>query len=294
MSVKKAVIPCAGLGTRFLPASKVYAKELLPIVDVPALIYILDEAEKSGIEDLLIIISPQKQQIKRLFMPNKPLNTSLLRRGRTDEFRLANRQWSMNISFAVQRRMNGNGNALLLAREFVGDDAFAVLFGDDVMFTEGNAKPVTAQLIDAYDLTGASILGCQRASEAVARRCSVMIEGKQICDGVRRVEGVIEKPDGKLPGNLTSLGRFILTADIFDYIGRTEMRDGEVYLTDAINLMAVEGKEVCSCEFSARRYDIGDKEGYLEAVTEFALRDAKLGEAFKVYLSSLADRNFEP
>ncbi len=287
MSVKKAVIPCAGLGTRFLPLTKVYAKELLPIVDVPALYYILEELEASGIEETLIVISPQKRQLKRLFCANKALNRSLIARGKAEEYALANRRWNMRIRFIEQREMDGNGNALLLAREFVGDEAFAVAFGDDIMYGE---KPVTAQLIEAYETTGASVVGCQRMPEDVARKCAVMIEGERLCEGVAAVRGLIEKPEGELPSDLTSLGRFVLTPEVFEAIEHTSPRDGEVYLTDAIDLLARRGANVCSCEFSACRYDIGDKLGYLKAVTEFALRDKNLSEQYAEYLKSLTEK----
>lgn len=176
MQVRKAIIPCAGFGTRFLPVTKVLPKELLPIVDTPALCYIVDEAVKSGIEEIMIVISPQKESIKRLFEPNAALNEHLLSQSEKEAYALANEKVGAKISFCVQKTMNGNANAIKLCKDFVDGEPFAVLFGDDIMYVEDDKRPVTKQLIDAYYATGgASIVGCQRTSEEVARRCGVMI-----------------------------------------------------------------------------------------------------------------------
>ena len=286
MTVKKAIIPCAGLGTRFLPVTKVVPKELLPIVDTPALTYILEEAERSGIEEVLIVLSPRKQYIRKLFEADDTLNAQLKSKGDDEAYALANRKFGLNISFSTQRVMNGNGRAIALGRRFAKGEPVAVLFGDDVMFT-GEGMPVTAQLIKAYEQTGATIVGCQRSPEDVARKCGVMLEGAAVSDRITEVRGIVEKPEGELPGRLVSLGRFIVTPDIYDVVDRTSERQGEVYLTDAISELAKSGGKVCAYEFEARRYDIGDKEGYLEATVEFALRDDRYRDKFKAYLNTL-------
>lgn len=286
MKVRKAVIPCAGFGTRFLPVTKVLAKELLPIVDTPALCYIVDEAIKSGIEEIAIVISPQKEDIKRLFEPNLPLNERLKAIGDEYSYALANRNVDAKISFVVQEKMDGNANAIYLCKDFAGGEPFAVLFGDDVMYTEPNALPVTSQLISAFEKTQGAIVGCQRTSEDVARRCGVMIAREKIDDRITWIDGIVEKPVGELPSDLVSLGRFVLPSDIFDVIERTPKTNGEAYLTDAISLLAKE-KAAYACVFDARRYDIGNKEGYLEATIEYALRDEKLKENFKNYIKTI-------
>ncbi len=286
MTVRKAIIPCAGFGTRFLPITKVMPKELLPIADVPALSHIIKEAADSGIEEVLVIISPQKKQIKKLFKPNRSLNSLLLKRGDRESFALANEQYGVSVSFAVQRKMNGNGMAVRLGKRFAGGEPVAVMFGDDVVYT-GEDSPVTKQLINAYKATGgASIVGCQRTSEDIARRCGVMIASEKTCDKLTRISGIEEKPKGELPSNLVSLGRFILAPEIFDAIDRAKVTDGEVYLTDAICILAERG-DVYACEFEGRRYDVGNKEGYLEAVVEYSLRDGKLGDGFRKYLDNI-------
>ncbi len=285
MSVKKAIIPCAGYGTRFLPVTKVLPKELLPIVDTPALSYIVDEAVASGIEEIVIVISPQKEDIRRLFEPNVALNARLEEVGDKESYLLANKSINAKISFVTQETMNGNANAILLCKKFANGEPVAVLFGDDVMYS-GSATPVTKQLIDAYEKTGGTIVGCQQTPEDVARRCGVMIVDKPVSDKITKIKGIIEKPQGEIPSKLVSLGRFILSPDIFDAIEKTPETKGEVYLTEAINLLA-ETKGVYACEFEARRYDIGNKEGYLEATIEYALRDENLKKNFKKYIESI-------
>lgn len=286
MKVRKAVIPCAGFGTRFLPVTKVLAKELLPIVDTPALCYIVDEAINSGIEEIAIVISPQKEDIKRLFEPNLPLNERLKEIGDEYSYALANRNVNAKITFVVQEKMDGNANAIYLCKDFADGEPFAVLFGDDVMYTEQNVLPVTAQLISAFEKTQGAIVGCQRTDEDVARRCGVMIAKEKIDNRITRIDGIVEKPAGELPSDLVSLGRFVLPSDIFDVIERTPKTNGEAYLTDAISLLAKE-KSAYACIFDARRYDIGNKEGYLEATIEYALRDEKLKGNFKKYIQTI-------
>ena len=286
MQVKKAIIPCAGFGTRFLPVTKVLPKELLPIADTPALSYIVDEAVKSGIEEILIIISPQKMFVKKLFKPNKALNKLLVEKGDSESYSLANEACNVKIKFAVQKKMNGNGMAIYLGKRFAKGEPVAVLFGDDVMYT-GKGTPVTKQLIAAYEKTGgATIVGCQCTPEEVARRCGVMVVDKAVDDKLTDIKGIVEKPKAELPSKLVSLGRFILSPSIFDAIKRTDMKNGEVYLTDAINLLAKD-ERVCAYEFEARRYDVGNKEGYLEAIVEYALRNEKLKDDFAAYVESI-------
>lgn len=287
MQVKKAIIPCAGFGTRFLPATKVMPKELLPIVDTPALLYIVKEAVESGIDEIMIVISPQKESIKTLFESNERLNAHLSRIGDLHLLSLANEECKAKIHFVTQERMDGNANAIKLCKNFADNQPIAVLFGDDVMYTSKDERPVIGQLIDAYKQTGASIVGCQQTSEEVARRCGVMQTKTPLHNGVCDIQGIVEKPTGELPSSLVSLGRFVLAPSIFDAIAKTKpSQSGEVYLTDAISNLAKD-ERVCACVFSARRYDIGNKEGYLEATVDFALRDKELSEEFSEYLKTL-------
>ncbi len=285
--VRKAVIPVAGFGTRFLPATKAVAKELFPIVDKPALSFLIDEAIGSGIEEILIVLSPQKGSVKSFFEENIDLNKTLLANNKMTEYALANPSNMPKISYVVQETMNGNAMAIMLAKEFADGEPFAVMFGDDVMFT-GDKTPVTKQLIDAYQKTGKSIVGCQETSEEVARRCGVMILGDQVDQKIFDVNGIIEKPKGEIPSRLVSLGRFLLTADIFDEIENTPMAsNGEYFLADTLGILASQGK-VCACEFDAKRYDIGNKFGFLMANIEFGLRHGEVAQELGEYIKKLA------
>ena len=284
MIVSKAVIPCGGFGTRFLPATKVIPKELLPIVDRPALSYVVEEAAKSGITEILVILAEGKDALRRFFEPNDDLNAHLVAQGKRDMLPLANEDFGVKVTFKVQEDRKGSGDAVYLAKDFAGGEPIAVLFGDDVIYT-GAGDPVTKQLIDAFSATGKTVVGVQRTSEEVARRCGVMKTVGTV-GRVTTISGIVEKPTGDLPSELVSLGRFIITPDVFDAIENTALsRDGEVYLTDAISKVAEDGGAV-ACLFDGRRYDLGNKQGYLEAVVDFALRDKNLGENFAKYLKT--------
>lgn len=284
MIVSKAVIPCGGFGTRFLPATKVIPKELLPIVDRPALSYVVEEAAKSGITEILVIVAEGKDALRRFFEPNDDLNAHLVAQGKRDMLPLANEDFGVKVTFKVQEDRKGSGDAVYLAKDFAGGEPIAVLFGDDVIYT-GAGDPVTKQLIDAFSATGKTVVGVQRTSEEVARRCGVMKTVGTV-GRVTTISGIVEKPIGDLPSELVSLGRFIITPDIFDAIENTALsRDGEVYLTDAISKVAEDGGAV-ACLFDGRRYDLGNKQGYLEAVVDFALRDKNLGDSFAKYLKT--------
>ncbi len=284
MFVSKAVIPCGGFGTRFLPATKAIPKELLPIVDRPAIAYIVEEAAKAGITDVLIITREGKESLERYFEPNEKLNAHLKARGNEEFFALANKDYGVNVTFKMQESQKGSGDAVYLAKDFADGEPIAVLFGDDIMYT-GGGECVTKQLINAFSSTGKTVVGVQRTSEEVARRCGVMETVGEV-GRVTKISGIVEKPIGELPSELVSLGRFILTPEVFDALENTALaRDGEIYLTDAISMVAKDGGAV-ACLFDGRRYDVGNKQGYLEAVVEFALRDEKLGNDFADFLKT--------
>ena len=284
MKVSKAVIPCGGFGTRFLPATKVMPKELMPIVDKPALWYIIEEVASAGIKDLLIIIADGKESIKNLFTENQKLNNHLKSKGLTDFIEIADRDFGVNVSFKVQESQKGSGDAVYLAKDFAGDEPIAVLFGDDVIYT-GDGDSAIKQLVDTHMATGKTVVGVQRTSEEVARRCGVMETTGEV-GKITNIVGIIEKPTGDLPSELVSLGRFVITPDVFDAIEKTPLsKDGEIYLTDAITAVARE-KGAVACVFEGRRYDIGNKQGYLEAVVDYALRDKNLQERFREYLKT--------
>lgn len=287
--VKKAVIPCAGFGTRFLPFTKAVPKELLPIVDTPALQFAVEEAVDAGIEEVLIIISPQKGSIKEYFGDSVVLSKYLLDNNKLDEYALVQSIANIcKVSYAVQSVMKGSGDAIFYAEKFVGDEPFAVLFGDDVIYT-GEGPSVTKQLVDAYNETGATILGVQQMPEEILRRCGVMIP-EETNGKLTKISGLIEKPQKEIPSNLCSLGRFILKNNIFEQLRKTPNGiGGELFLTDAISLLAKKEPVYCY-EFDGHRYDLGNKQGFLEATVEYALRNPQLGKKFKDYLNTLKER----
>jgi UTP--glucose-1-phosphate uridylyltransferase len=259
-------------------------KELMPIVDKPALWYIVEEVASAGITDLLIIIADGKESIKNLFEPNDKLNRHLDSKGLDELKMLANRDFGVNVSFSVQSSQKGSGDAVYLAKDFADGQPTAVLFGDDVIYT-GNNDSAIKQLIDAHTTTGKTVVGVQRTTEEVARRCGVMETVGKV-GTITEISGIIEKPTGDLPSELVSLGRFVITPNVFDAIENTALsKDGEIYLTDAITKVAKE-KGAVACVFEGRRYDIGNKQGYLEAIVDFALRDDNLKDTFKEYLKT--------
>lgn len=274
--VTKAIIPAAGFGTRFLPITKSVPKEMLPILDRPSIDYVIEECLLSGITDVCIVISRGKEAILNYLDVNAELESALIKAGKNEELALINKYSNVNFTFVLQPEMRGTAKAIELCKNFVGNEPFVVLFPDDVIFNP--EKPVTKQLIEAYETTGTSIVGCQYmpAEEAVNYGVMKISEqkGKYIL-----INGFQEKPSIKdLASNVTSLGRFLLTPEIFDCIQRTKpVKNGEVYLPSAIDILSRESA-VYAYLFDGTRYDMGSKFGFLKANIEFALRDSELRE----------------
>lgn len=284
--IRKAVIPAAGFGTRFLPATKAIPKEMLPIVDTPTLQYVVEEAVKSGITEILIILGKNKKCIEDHFDISVELE-QLLMRTKKDEYLKQVRDISnmAHIYYVRQKEMNGSGMAVLEAEAFVGNEPFAVLYGDDIIYNP--QKPCLKQLIDAYDTTGKVILGCQDVPKEEASKYGIVKPGATK-GKYTEVIRLVEKPKiNELPSTLASIGRYILTPDVFDILKRTPaMANGEVCLTDAIQTIA-ESTGVYAYTFEGRRYDVGDKLGYIQATIEYGLRDEKLKDGLKQHLKSL-------
>lgn len=281
MKVKQAIIPCGGMGTRFLPVTKSIPKELLPVIDTPVLAYIVDELEKSGIERILIILGRGKESIKEFFTPNTRLEKALDSKPELLAL-IKNINKNGQISFGLQPSPRGSGDAVMCAREFTGSEPFTMSNGDDLIVSD---VPVTKQLIDAYDKTPAVVVGVQQVAENETSKYGVMrpikTDGKVIwCDGV------VEKPKSNPPSRYAALGRYVLTPEIYDYLARTKEVNGEIQLTDAICDMMKENK-VYAYEFDGRRYDMGDKFGALTATVDFALNRPEFSERFKSYLKSV-------
>jgi len=284
--IKKAVIPAAGYGTRFLPATKATPKEMLPIVDKPTIQYIVEEAKASGIEDILIISGHGKRAIEDHFDSAPALEMALQEKGKDDLLAIVRETADINIHYIRQRYMRGLGDAILCARSFMGNEPFAVLLGDDVVYNP--AKPALAQLIDIYEATGGSVLGCQNVPQEKVSAYGI-VAGKQT-DNPRlmRVADMVEKPAvEEAPSRMAVLGRYIIKPQIFDILEKTQPgKGGEIQLTDALKVLARQDA-VYAYDFEGQRYDVGDKLGFLKATVEFALRREDLGASFQSYLKEL-------
>lgn len=284
--VRKAVIPAAGWGTRFLPATKAMPKEMLPIVDTPTIQYIVEEAVASGIEEICIITSGTKKAIEDHFDKTYELEDILAKSGKTAL--LAQVQQISNLASLVairQKEPRGLGHAIACARSFVGDEPFAVLLGDDVVYNDGT--PCLKQLIDVYEQYGASVLGVQTVAPAEISKYGC-VDGMQLTDRIYRVRTMVEKPKAdEAPSNVAVLGRYIITPEVFAHLEKTAPgAGGEIQLTDALRTLAAE-QEMYAYDFVGRRYDVGDREGYLEATVEFALRREDLRGPFLNYLTGI-------
>ena len=284
--IRKAVIPAAGYGTRFLPATKATPKEMLPIVDKPTIQYIVEEAKASGIEDILIISGHGKRAIEDHFDSAPALEMELAKKGKDDLLAMVKETADINIHYIRQRYMRGLGDAILCARSFMGDEPFAVLLGDDVVYNP--EKPALAQLIDIYEATGGSVLGCQNVPEDKVSSYGIVAGTQTDNSRLMRVSDMVEKPAvEEAPSRMAVLGRYIIKPQIFDILESTQPgKGGEVQLTDALKVLARQDA-VYAYDFEGKRYDVGDKLGFLKATVEYALRREDLGEPFKAYLKEL-------
>ena len=285
--IRKAIIPAAGLGTRFLPATKAQPKEMLPIVDKPTIQYIIEEAIASGIEEILVITGRSKKSIEDHFDRNVELEMELEKSGKTELLDLVRDISDMvDIHYIRQKEPRGLGHAIYCAKTFVGDEPFAILLGDDVVYNE--EKPCLKQLIDCYNEYRTSVLGVQTVPQENVSKYGI-VDGKHIEGRVYKVKGLVEKPSPEeAPSNVAILGRYIVTPRIFDKLENTKPgKGGEIQLTDALlELMSEEA--MYAYDFEGRRYDVGDKLGFLEATVEYALRRPDLRDGFIDYLRELS------
>ncbi len=283
--VKKAVIPAAGLGTRVLPATKSMPKEMLPIVDKPAIQYIVEEAVAAGIEDILIITNRGKGVIEDHFDHSIELEQRLAESGKTDMLKEVLKLSSMaNIQFIRQKETKGLGHAVACAKSFVGDEPFAVLYGDDVIISD---DPVCGQLCRVYEEFGKSVVGIKQVTpEQIVRYCSLAVSPAH--DNVYAVSDMIEKPSpDKVMSLFSILGRCVLTPDIFDILADTKPgAGGEIQLTDAMCVQAKNGN-MMGVDYIGTRYDMGNKLGILQANCEVALARVDMREEFAAYLKEL-------
>lgn len=284
--VRKAVIPAAGWGTRFLPATKSMPKEMLPIVDTPTIQYIVEEAVNSGIEQICLITSHTKKAIEDHFDRTLELEVLLEKGGKTEYLNQIKAIADMVEVVAVrQKEAKGLGHAVLCAKSFVGDEPFAVLLGDDVVYNDGT--PCLKQLIDVYNEKGGSVLGVQTVPHENICKYGC-VDGEKLGDRLYSVKDMIEKPKPEeAPTDVGVLGRYVITPEIFEKLETTKPgAGGEIQLTDALKALAKE-QAMYAYDFVGRRYDVGDRLGFLEATVEYALRREDLSGQFKSYLKGL-------
>ncbi|MDF2520157.1 MAG: galU [Clostridia bacterium] len=282
MEVRKAIIPAAGLGTRFLPATKAQPKEMLPIVDKPALQYIIEEAVSSGIEEILIITGRNKKSIEDHFDKSVELELELESKGKYDLLEEVRKISDMvDILYVRQKEPKGLGHAIHCAKSFIGNEPFAVMLGDDIV--DGD-PPCLKQMLEMYDQYKVSILGVQEIPKEDVNKYGI-VKGKLIEDRIYKVKDLVEKPSvAEAPSNIAILGRYIINPEIFEILEHTKPgKGGEIQLTDALKELAKK-EAMYAYNFKGRRYDVGDKQGYLEATVEFALKREELKDEFLKYL----------
>lgn len=287
--IKKAIIPAAGMGTRFLPVTKSVAKEMLPIIDKPTIQYIVEECVNAGITDILIIVSPYKNAIVDHFDYFYELEEKLKKSNKLKEYQEIRKIADMvNIQFIRQKEPLGLGHAILCAKTFVGNDPFAVLLGDDIVIARNNEEPAILQCIEAYDKTKHSIVGVQKVEDKDVHKYGIISIKETLSNGLFEIDKFVEKPKlEESPSNYAMLGRYVLTPDIFDILAQTKIDvRGEIELTNALETLN-KSKPIYGCEFYGKRYDIGNKLGYLMAIVDEAVNHPELGKDFKDYINKV-------
>jgi len=288
--VRKAIIPAAGLGTRFLPATKAMPKEMLPIVDKPTIQYIVEEAIASGIEDIIIVTGKGKRAIEDHFDHAFELEENLIKKEKFDLLEKVRESSKVEIHFIRQKEPLGLGHAVLCAKKFIGDEPFAVLLGDDIVQAE---TPCLRQLMNQYDETGASVIGVQQVPDNETNRYGIIAPLER--DGrLYKVDNFVEKPPmGTAPSNLAIMGRYILTPEIFTFLEKQGAgAGGEIQLTDAIQQLN-QIQRVFAYDFEGKRFDVGEKIGFVKTTIEFALQHEELRDELLEYLESVLENRVD-
>lgn len=288
--IRKAVIPAAGFGTRFLPETKAMPKEMLPIVDKPTIQYIVEEIKASGIDQILIISGHAKRAIEDHFDSSPELEQHLYESGKMDLLREVRKVASVKIHYTRQQYRRGLGDAILCAKDFIDGEPFGVILGDDVVYN-ANGEPALRQLMDQYEKTGGTVIGCQVVKPEQVSSYGIVDGVKTDDPNLLKVKDMIEKPSvEEAPSRFAALGRYVITPEVFDVLEQTKPgKGGEIQLTDALRVMAHNGS-VYAYNFTGKRYDTGNKLGYLKATVEFALRRPDLGPQFRQYLKDLLEK----
>lgn len=288
MKVRKAIIPAAGLGTRFLPATKAMAKEMLPIVDKPTIQYIVEEAKAAGIEDILIVTGKGKRPIEDHFDSVPELEDNLKAKGKLELLKMVEETTDINLFFIRQSHPRGLGDAVLMAKDFVGDEPFVVMLGDDIM---QDKVPLTKQLMNRYEETHASTLAVMEVPHKEVSKYGVIAPQSEVSKGLYDVEKFVEKPAvDDAPSDLAIIGRYLLTPEIFGMLETQEPGEGnEVQLTDAIDRLN-KVQRVFAHEFKGDRYDVGNKFGYLKTSIDFGLKHPEVKDELREYIKELSKK----
>ncbi|MBQ7749044.1 UTP--glucose-1-phosphate uridylyltransferase [bacterium] len=281
MKITKAIIPAAGLGTRLLPATKAIPKEMLPIINVPAIQLIVEEAVKSGIKDILIVVSQTKNPIIDHFDYNYELQQRLIKKNKKELAMMIKKIGDIaNIQFIRQKEPLGLGHAIKCGKIFCGNDPFAVILGDDVVKNLPNEKPALRQCIETFLKTNSCVVGIQKIKKELVNKYGIVIpkDKKKEVEKIFTLKGLIEKPSiTKTISNYAILGRYVLTNDIFEALEKTKVdQSGEIQLTNALKILIKKGKKVSACQFTGKRYDLGSKIGFVSATIDYALEDPEI------------------
>lgn len=288
--VKKAIIPAAGLGTRFLPITKAIPKPMLSVVDKPTIQYIAEELNGAGIEEIVIVVSPSSDAIRQHFGKNPELAERLLSDKKYDLYEIEQKTENFKVSFAVQESANGLAGAILCAEKYVKEgEPFALLLGDELIYTEENQKTCIRQLIDVFEKTGKSVIASMEVfGDDVSKYGNIGVKSE--VDGIMTVSAIKEKPSlNEALSNNAIIGRYVLSGKVMAELKKLKPRNNELYLTDVLDDLAANG-ELLAYNFEGTRYDVGDKLGFLKANVEYAIRDKKLGEETKKYIKELSEK----
>lgn len=288
MRIKKAVIPAAGLGTRFLPVTKSMPKEMLPIIDTPAIHYVVKEAVDTGLDDIIIITGRGKRAVEDYFDESPEMEMHLAKHKKDDLLRTIQEISSMaNVHYIRQKEPKGLPDAILAAEKHIGEEPFAVLLGDDIIISE---TPCTKQLIDVYTKHGSSVIAIQDVPREKIDRYGAVKAHKISIDATElyEVDHIVEKPRIKdAPSTLAAIGRYVFTPEIFDAMKRTKPGvNNELQIADSINILC-QSQKIYACTFKGKRYDIGDKLGYIQAIIDFSLKNDELKAGVSAYLQNL-------
>lgn len=284
--IKKAVIPAAGLGTRFLPITKAVPKPMIPVVDKPTIQYIAEELADTGIEEIIIVVSPDSKVIENHFSENEALEQRLLSDNKTELYNIAKKTHSFNVKFVEQRKPDGLAGAILCAEPFVKDQPFALLLGDEIIDAKGK-KPCIKRLKEIFESTGKSVIATMEVfGNDVEKYGNIGIESEE--DGIMKVSAIVEKPSlNEALSNYAIIGRYVLSGEVMGKLKKLKPRNNEIYLTDVLDELAASGNLLAS-SFEGKRYDVGDKMGYITANIEFALENKELGEGTARLIKELA------